>query len=177
MRFHGTLFFVAALSAVVGLLIFADDAWAPAECGDGYVDPAAGEECEVGVPCADPADTCDEAACLCSPPPPSSYCSPGFWKNHPDCWCEDYDPSDRVDSVFTVPSELSELADDSLMKAAKYGGGGGVIGAARNLLRHAVSALLNACSDDVDYPMGVTGVINTVNAALATLDRDEITRG
>ena len=116
----------------------------------------------------------DEASDCCECQGGLHGCTPGFWKNHPDCWCEDYDPSDRVDSVFTIPSELSELADDSLMKALKYHGGSGVIGAARNLLRHGVSALLNACSDDVDYPMGVAGVINTVNAALATLDRDEI---
>ncbi len=101
-------------------------------------------------------------------------CTPGFWKNHHDCWCDAYDPEDRVDSVFTVPSELSELADDTLYDALQYGGGKDVIGAARNLLRSAVSALLNACSSDIAYPMSVAGVIADVNAALATLDRGEI---
>ncbi len=101
-------------------------------------------------------------------------CTPGFWKNHHDCWCDAYDPDDRVDSVFTVPSELSELADDTLYDALKYGGGSGVTGAARNLLRSAVSALLNACSSDVAYPMSAASVIAQVDAALATLDRDEI---
>jgi uncharacterized repeat protein (TIGR01451 family) len=110
----------------------------------------------------------------CCPIAGENGCTPGFWKNHPDCWCGTYDPEDRVDSVFTIPSELSALADDTLMDALNYPGGAKVIGAARNLLRSAVSALLNACSDDVAYPMGEAAVISAVNAALATLDRDEI---
>jgi hypothetical protein len=101
-------------------------------------------------------------------------CTPGFWKNHHECWCEAYDPGDRVDSVFTIPAELSELADDTLGAALKYKGGGEAIGAARNLLRHAVAAILNACNDNIDYPMTVAGIVTDVNAALATLDRQEM---
>jgi uncharacterized repeat protein (TIGR01451 family) len=101
-------------------------------------------------------------------------CTPGFWKTHPDCWCEDYETGDMLGSIFTVPSELSGMADDSLMKALKYGGGPGVEGAASNLFRSAVSALLNACNDNVNYPMSVSSVISEVNTALATLDRHEI---
>jgi hypothetical protein len=111
----------------------------------------------------------------CECPVGENGCTPGFWKNHPDCWCDAYDPDDLVGDVFDIPGDLSELADDTLMAALKYKGGSGVIGAARNLLRHGVSALLNACSDDVPFPMGVAGVIDAVNTALATLDRDEIT--
>jgi hypothetical protein len=101
-------------------------------------------------------------------------CTPGFWKNHHDCWCDAYAPEDRVDSVFTIPSEISELAGDTLDDALKYKGGNEVIGAARNLLRSSVSALLNACSSDINYPLNVSAVINDVNSALATLDRNEI---
>jgi hypothetical protein len=63
------LFCVAALTGVVALFFFADSAWAPAECGDGNLALWAGEECEVGIPCADPADICDESTCLCSSVP------------------------------------------------------------------------------------------------------------
>ncbi|MFZ1947496.1 MAG: FlgD immunoglobulin-like domain containing protein, partial [bacterium] len=101
-------------------------------------------------------------------------CTPGFWKNHPACWAC-FDPDDLVGDVFNVPGALSALAGDDLMDALNYGGGKGTIGAARNLLRHAVSALLNACNPNLDYPMSVDGVILAVNAALATLNRDEIT--
>ena len=100
-------------------------------------------------------------------------CTPGFWKNHPDCW-ECFSPDDLVGEVFDVPMELADLADDTLMDALRYHGGKGIEGAARNLLRQAVAALLNACDPDVNYPMSVGGVIAAVNDALATLDRGEM---
>ena len=100
-------------------------------------------------------------------------CTPGFWKNHPACW-ECFSPDDLVSDVFTIPAALSDLADDTLMDALNYKGGKGVEGAARNLLRQAVAALLNACDPDVGYPMSVGGVIDAVDDALATLDRGEI---
>ncbi|MFH1219018.1 MAG: FlgD immunoglobulin-like domain containing protein [Candidatus Eisenbacteria bacterium] len=100
-------------------------------------------------------------------------CTPGFWKNHPDCWAC-FSPSTLVGTVFTVPATLSELADDTLMEALGYPGGKGTIGAARNLLRHAVSAVLNACNPNGAYPMSQDQVILAVNAALATLDRTQM---
>jgi hypothetical protein len=44
------------------------------------------EECEVGVPCAELGETCDEIACLCTPPEDGEGClthTPGFWCNRP----------------------------------------------------------------------------------------------
>jgi hypothetical protein len=41
----------------------------PPYCGDGELNQPS-EDCEVGVPCADPAWMCDEITCLCSPPEP-----------------------------------------------------------------------------------------------------------
>jgi hypothetical protein len=70
--------------------------------------------------------------------------------------------------------ELSELADDVLMEALRYHGGDGIDGAARILIRSGVAALLNACSYDVAFPMSVASVIDAVNNALATLDREEM---
>ena len=46
------------------------------------------------------------------------------------------------------------------------------MGAARNLLRSAVAALLNASHPGINYYMSEGGVIAAVNAALATCDRD-----
>ena len=43
---------------------------------------------------------------------------------------------------------------------------------ARNLLRQAVAALLNASHPLVNYPVTVTDIITDTNDALATLDRD-----
>ena len=73
-----------------------------------------------------------------------------------------------------IVTELSDLADDTLIKALKYGGGKGTIGAAKNLLRHAVAALLNASHPHVNYAMTFTQIIDVVNAALASLDRGTI---
>lgn len=134
MRFHGTLFCVAALSAVVGLLIFADNAWAPGYCGDGWVNPDIGEECEVGVPCAEPGDTCDEAACRCSPPPSPSYCSPGFWKNHPEVW------EAGICCIGLASDPQSQCGELDAQLRAKGPGG--------SFIRKAAQAVLSACFAD-----------------------------
>ena len=84
MKLYGKLFPLVALSAVVALLLFADSAWAPPVCGDGYQNIEAGEECEVGVPCVDPTETCDEINCLCESLP---YCGDGVL-NQPSEDCE-----------------------------------------------------------------------------------------
>ena len=61
--------------------------------------------------------------------------------------------------------------DDTLVGALNYQGGSGTTGAARTLLRAAVSALLNSASPGVDYPLTTAQVIAQVNAALASNDR------
>ncbi|MCJ7556044.1 MAG: hypothetical protein MUP90_03900, partial [Gammaproteobacteria bacterium] len=111
-------------------------------------------------------------------------CTPGFWKvqpkfDPPHCWCDTYDPTDLVSTVFTTMlgpdlQKKKDGAPDTLNEALAYGGGNGVEGAARNLLRSAVAAVLNACNDNVNYPMGEQAVIDAVNAALATQDRGVI---
>jgi hypothetical protein len=128
--------------------------------------------------CELPNEVVEESAEVCFEchPPGTQGCTPGYWKNNPECW-ECFDPEDRVCDVFDVPAELHEEFcddDDTLMDAMNFTGGGKVEGAARNLLRHAVAAILNACDADIAYPMTVDEVINAVNAALATLDRGEI---
>ena len=90
-----------------------------------------------------------------------------------ECW-ECYTTTTTLGEVFTFPTELSAFEDYTLLQALKFGGGTGIVGKTRNLLRHAVAALQNACDPDVAYPMGHTGVINAVNEALATLDEDAI---
>ncbi len=100
-------------------------------------------------------------------------CTPGFWKNHTDCW-ENYETSAKVWWHFAVPAELADLADDTFLDALSYRGGRGIEGAARNLLRHAVAALLNQGHSDVGYPMLVFEIKDGVSQALASLDRGEM---
>ena len=92
-------------------------------------------------------------------------CSHGYWKNHLGSVAPDgIFTVDLVGDVFVIPDSIAEIGDDTLLDALNYGGGPGVDGAARNLLRQAVGALLNAAHPDVDFPMTENQVINTVNA-------------
>jgi hypothetical protein len=121
----------------------------------------------------------DEACVKICPEPcrGDEGCTPGFWKNHSDCW-ECVSPHALVKHTFPVdaelPPELEELGDDTLMQALKYGGGKGLAGAGRNLLRQAVAALLNACDPDVAYPLSVDDVKELVRVYVETLDRGQM---
>jgi uncharacterized repeat protein (TIGR01451 family) len=107
-------------------------------------------------------------------------CTPGFWKNHPDCWCDEFEPTDTLGSVFDIPCGATYgtgtncLANKTLMQALAFQGGSTVKQKAQILLRAAVSALLNACSENVDYPLTVGAVIEAVNEAIASMDKGEI---
>jgi hypothetical protein len=84
-----------------------------------------------------------------------------------------FTPGQTLESVFNVPDALG-LDATTLLQALEFGGGSGVDGASRILLRAAVAALLNSTSPDVDYPLTTAQVISQTNAALATGDRDQI---
>jgi len=94
-------------------------------------------------------------------------CTPGYWKQeqHHDSWVT-FSPDQTVGSVFTGAGAYASITLDA---ALDLGGGAGVEGARRNLLRAAVAALLN--STGVYYTMTTAEVIAAVNAALATNDR------
>jgi hypothetical protein len=127
--------------------------------------------CDIGLICVDNICMVEEG------------CSPGFWKNNAgldynykngkdkkkqddNCWCGGYTADTRLDTVFVNPP----VPSDTMIDAINYGGKGGQV---YNMLRHAVAALLNACS--VDYPFSADEIINMVNDALA--DRDNPERG
>lgn len=100
-------------------------------------------------------------------------CTPGYWKNHTQSW-EEYAPGQRVSSVFT-----SYAGTETLLQALQGGGGSGLDGARKILLRAAVAAVLNAAHDSLEYPWqrwsnGLRGapLIASVNNALASNNRD-----
>ncbi|HYO13223.1 MAG TPA: hypothetical protein VE685_08530, partial [Thermoanaerobaculia bacterium] len=100
-------------------------------------------------------------------------CTPGYWKNHPASWpATGYQTGQRVDSVFSAASASPSLGSAGLIDALGFNGGSGTEGAARNLLRAAVAALLDASHPNVDYPRQPASVIAEVNAALASGSRD-----
>ena len=92
--------------------------------------------------------------------------TPGFWKNHTDLW-QGYSPNQTLESVFNVPDSLG-LDNTTLLQALNFGGGSGVKGAAQNLFRQAVAALLNAAHIHVDYALTTSQIVSQVNTALAS---------
>ena len=104
--------------------------------------------------------------------PGNEGCTPGYWKaiQHWDSWVG-YTPNQTLESVFDVPNSLG-YDNTTLVQALEFGGGSGISGGARILLRAAVAALLNSSSPDVDYTLTTAQVIAAVNAALASGDRD-----
>ena len=89
-------------------------------------------------------------------------CTLGYWKNHTDRWCTNYTPCMKFGDVFD--NEPASFTNLTLLEALNLRGGG-----VYNLARQGVAALLNACSDEVDYPApylnNPQSVINAVNQA------------
>lgn len=100
----------------------------------------------------------------CTPPSGGGEgCTPGYWKQpqHFDSWSgTGYAPGDSFDSVMGVDSSFDTLLDGV---SAKGGG-------ENALARHAVAALLNAASSDVDYEYTTGEVIALVQDAYASGD-------
>lgn len=95
-------------------------------------------------------------------------CTPGYWKQdqHFDSWPAPYTPDSNLRDVFvTSPVEL--VPDDTFLEALNYGGGSGIAGATRILLRAAVASLLNSAAPDVDFAVSTGHVVDT------TIDRLE----
>ena len=102
-------------------------------------------------------------------------CSHGYWKNHLGEWAATpYAPTALVGDVFVSSVAFPSIANSSLLDALEFNGGPGVDGAIRNLLRQAVATLLNAAHPDVTAPYSVLEIIDLVNAAIDSDDRQEI---
>jgi hypothetical protein len=105
-------------------------------------------------------------------------CTPGFWKNHTGAW-QEHNPGTRLGvntaATFTIPDEFAVLRTKTFLQALSFNGGPNLIDAAKLLLKHAVTAYLNAAHDDIQYPLQRYvdgGIQDQVNAALASLDRE-----
>jgi hypothetical protein len=67
-----------------------------------------------------------------------------------------------------VFSSAQFFGGNTLLQALQGGGGPGVEGATKILLRHAVASLLNSAHPDVSFDLDTAGLIADVNAALAS---------
>jgi hypothetical protein len=96
-----------------------------------------------------------------------SGCTPGYWKNNATTavWGPTgYSPDQELGTVFNDTATIEGVApfgmvnwdkigidpQDTLLQALNYGGGSGISGAAKILLRAAVAALLNGAHPNVD---------------------------
>lgn len=137
-------------------------------------DPA---DTEVACPVGHTPEYCnDDSAdivieCPIPPVQEDEGCTPGYWKqeHHLDSWVG-YSPFQTLESVFDVP-DVYGLDNVTLWQALESGDGMTLV---QQLLRHAVAALLNASSPDVDYPYTEAQIIAAVNAALASGDLEVI---
>ncbi len=100
-------------------------------------------------------------------------CTPGYWKQerHFDSWVG-YTTNTTLGSVFTIPVNFSSLSSVTFLAAMDLPGGNEPEEMAALLLHHAVAALLNAASPDVNYPLTEAEIISLVNAALTTENPD-----
>jgi len=149
-------------------------------CTDDACNPMTGEceytpnyVCDDGDECTE--DTCDPATGECvftpiDPPPPGCEegdgCTPGFWKqSHHLMYWMNYSPDDLYNDVFGVDG----TGDKTLLRALWSRGGHEMA-----LMRHAVAALLNAASDEVNYFYTEAEVIAMVQEAYATGEFNDI---
>lgn len=112
-------------------------------------------------------------------------CTPGFWKNNADkhgasAWCDDLSPGMPFSYKFSLIEPLvirgngqSTITNPTLLQALGANGGG-----VDAMIRHGVAALLNACSDCIDYPIEELQVISmiedTLNEAPGAYTVDEL---
>jgi hypothetical protein len=114
----------------------------------------------------------------------SEGCTPGFWKNHTP-WASyevEYSTSTTVSSMlggYTFPAALSQFQGTTMLQALQGGGGSGVTGATKILLRAGTAAYLNA-DVEILYPYrrdttgfgGVASLKSLITSALDSQDRD-----
>ena len=91
-------------------------------------------------------------------------CTLGYWKNHTDKWCTDYQTCTLYNSVFANSTLAPTL---TLIQALNLKGNT----AGENLARQSVAALLNICSDGVAYSSefaSIQSLKDYVNAAFTS---------
>jgi hypothetical protein len=106
----------------------------------------------------------------------------GYYKNHLGAFAAvGLDPNTTLAQEFGAygdfapGSPYASLADVTLADALSFHGGPTLADKAQILLRQAVTALLNASSSAINYPLSAIDVLNDVHAALASHDPNVIT--
>jgi hypothetical protein len=102
--------------------------------------------------------------------------TPGFWKNNAINWGASWwvgaTPSTTLAGYGFVTNKVP--GSTTFLEALQFGGGPGLAGAERILLRAAVAGILNNNSPEIAYPLWDYEIVDLVNAAIATEDRGEM---
>lgn len=110
------------------------------------------------------------AAALWLPLPALQGCAAEVWSRRPD-WTETgVTPGQLVRNVFSQSTRYGQIGNVNLRVALRFQGGGGLLGAAKILIREGAAALLNATDRDLEYPYPRSQVIVLVNEALLSGD-------
>jgi hypothetical protein len=157
---------------------------APVDCDDMdlcTVDACTGGGCtHTPVSCDDgdacTLDSCTNGVCGCDVDPTCAAqgCTPGYWKTNAqkrgaNAWASAYTPGTKIRDVFALPSCLGgAIGNATLLQGLGFTGGTTLDAVARNLLRAAVAAVLNASSHCVQYGLCTDSVVGQTNTALAS---------
>lgn len=110
------------------------------------------------------------AALWLSLPVPSG-CAETFWSGSPALWRPTgTKPQERVVDLFSETRGYGQVASASLRTALRFRRDGGLLGAAKAVVRAGVAAFLNAGHPKLEYPLTRTQVITKVDTALRSGD-------
>lgn len=114
-------------------------------------------------------------AALWLPLPVPSGCADAFWAGSLSSWgLAGVKPAERVVDVFTEAKAYGAAGTAPLRTAIRFQAGGGLLGAAKGLIRVGVAALLNAGHPSVEFPLTRTQVVTRVDTALRSDDTVKI---
>lgn len=114
-------------------------------------------------------------AALWLPLPAPSGCGDAFWGGSLAAWgTAGLKPAGRVVDVFTEAKAYGPAGTVPLRTAIRFQPGGGLLGAAKGLIRVGIAALLNAGHPGIEFPLTRTQVITQVDTALRSGDAGEI---
>jgi hypothetical protein len=110
------------------------------------------------------------AAALWLPLPEPEGCQAVVWNGRPEWTGTGVTPGQLVKNVFSESFRYGQIGNATLRGALRFQGGGGLLGAAKLLVREGAAALLNATDRSLEYPYTRGQVIVLVDAALHSGD-------
>lgn len=105
------------------------------------------------------------------PLPVPTGCAETFWSASPAAWgSTGTKPGERVVDLFTESKAYDVVAISSLQTALRFRREGGLLGAAKAVVRAGIAAFLNAGHPRIEYPLTRTQVLTKVDTALRSRD-------